>query len=322
MIEKIALEEHFIFKDLLPYAAGLGRAVSPRVAADAVGKLLDFGQKRLDQMDAAGIERAVLSLPAPGVQQDPNHQKATEVARACNDALAEQIALQPRRYSGFAHLPLQAPDAATKELERCVKELGFLGALVNGQSCGVYLDDPRYEGFWAMAAALKVPIYLHPGNPVDRPAVYVGQDALWGAGWSWMTETSAHALRLVVGGVFERHPTVQLILGHMGECIPFHLWRLDQRYPDACHGDYTLAHLPSFYIKRNIAITTTGVCDTAALKCSLELMGADNVMFSVDYPYEDSKQASDWIEGVELDEATKVKICSGNARRILNLTTD
>lgn len=320
MRPKIALEEHFLFKDLLPYAAQIGGAVSPQAAANWVGKLLDFGQMRLDQMDAAGIERAVLSLPAPGVQQEPDVKKAIEAAKACNDALAGQIALRPDRYSGFAHLPMQAPDAATKELERCVQELEFLGALVNGQSCGVYLDDPRYDGFWALAAALKVPVYLHPGNPVAKPAVYDGQEALWGAVWSWMTETSAHALRLVVGGVFERHPAAQLILGHMGECIPFHLWRLDQRYPDANHGDYTLPHPPSFYIKRNIAITTTGVCDNAALKCSLELLGADNIMFSVDYPYEDSKQASDWIENAPLDENIKMKICRDNARRILNLT--
>lgn len=308
-----------MFKELLPYAAGLGEAVSREVAAACLGKLLDFGQMRLDHMDEAGIERAVLSLPAPGVQQDPDSDKAIAAAQSCNDQLAKQVALRPDRYSAFAHLPMQAPKAAIQELERCVRELGCLGALINGQSNGVYLDDPRYEDFWATVAALKVPVYLHPGNSADRPAVYNGQSALWGSVWSWMTETSAHALRLVVGGVFERHPDARVILGHMGECIPFHLWRIDQRYPDANLAGYRLPRPPSFYIRRNIAITTSGVCDDAPLRCSIEQIGAKNIMFSVDYPYEDSKTASDWIENMQLDQTVKAKICYDNAKRILNL---
>ena len=319
MIRKIALEEHFMFKELLPYAAGIGTAVSAASATAWVRKLLDFGQMRLDQMDAAGIQRSILSLPAPGVQQEPDHNKAINAARACNDALARQISIRPDRYSGFAHLPMQAPEAAARELERCVRELGFLGALVNGQSCGLYLDDPRYEAFWACVEALNVPVYLHPGNPVDRPAVYAGEDALWGAVWSWATETSAHALRLVMTGVFERHPGVRLILGHMGECIPFHLWRIDQRYPDANVIGQRLPNPPSFYIRRNIAITTSGVCDDAPLRCAIEELGAEAIMFSVDYPYEDSKIAARWIETSTVDETIKAKICYENAARILNL---
>lgn len=319
MIRKIALEEHFMFKDLLPYSAGLGTAVNPVVAKACVERLLDFGSMRLESMDAAGIERAILSLPAPGVQQEPDHAKGIAAARFCNDALAQQVSLRPDRYSGFAHLPMQVPEAATKELERCVQELGFLGALINGQSCGLYLDDPRYDPFWACVEALRVPIYLHPGNPVDHPAVYAGQDALWGSMWSWMAETSTHALRLVVSGVFERYPGIRLILGHMGECIPFHLWRIDQRYPDANLMGYKLPHPPSFYIRRNIAITTSGVCDNAALLCSLAQNGVENIMFSVDYPYEDSQQASMWIENAPLSEEIKTQICYKNAARILNL---
>lgn len=319
MIRKIALEEHFMLKELLPYAAGIGSAVNKASAASWIAQLLDFGEQRLERMDEAGIERAVLSLPAPGVQQEPDHAKAIDAAKVCNDYLARQVTARPDRYAGFAHLPMQAPAAATAELVRCVRELGFLGALINGQSCGLYLDNPCYDEFWATVAALNVPIYLHPGNPVDRPAVFAGQEALWGAVWSWMAETSAHALRLVMAGLFERHPGVQLILGHMGECIPFHLWRIDQRYGDANHGGYTLPRPPSFYIRRNIAITTTGVCDDAALRCCIELLRAENIMFSVDYPYESSKQAGAWIENTSLDAATKAKICYGNAERILRL---
>lgn len=319
MIPKIALEEHFMLPEMLPYYEDIYTTVTHESGALWMPKLMDFGQIRLDHMDAAGIERSVLSLTAPGVQREKNLSKATQAAKACNDSLAARIAARPDRYSAFAHLPMQDPDAAAKELERCTKELGFVGALVNGQTDGVYLDDPRYEVFWATVAALKAPIYLHPGNPIDRPSVYNGRDPLWGAVWSWMTETSAHALRLVVSGVFERHPDAKLILGHMGECIPFHLWRIDQRYPDSNLVGYRLPKPPSFYIKKNIAITTSGVFDDAPLRCSIDNLGADNIMFSVDYPYEDSKFAGEWIENIQLDSTIKSKICYDNAKRILNL---
>lgn len=319
MIRKIALEEHFMLPEMQHYYEDIYTTIDKKSGAVWMSMLMDFEQMRLDHMDAAGIERSVLSLTAPGVQREPDIAKAAQVATACNNSLAEKIARRPDRFSAFAHLPMQAPEAATKELERCVKELGFVGALINGQTNGVYLDDPRYEAFWAMAAALKAPVYLHPGNPLDRPSVYDGQDALWGSLWSWMAETSAHALRLVVGGVFERHPDAKLILGHMGECIPFHLWRIDQRYNNAKLTGAKLPKPPSFYIRRNISITTSGVFDDAPLQCSIDKIGAENIMFSVDYPYEDSKQASDWIEKMQLDPAVKAKICYDNAKRILNL---
>lgn len=319
MIRKIALEEHFMLPEMAVYYQDVYSTISKDNAPAWMAYLSDFGQMRLETMDAAGIERSVLSLPGPGVQREPDIAKAAQVAASCNNVLAAKIASRPDRFSAFAHLPMQAPDAAIKELERCVKELGFVGALICGQTNGVYLDDPRYEDFWAAAAALKAPIYLHPANPVNKPDVYAGQDALWGSLWSWMAETSAHALRLVVGGVFERHPQAKLILGHMGECIPFHLWRIDNRYTTALHTNGKLPRPPSFYIRRNIFITTSGVFDDAPLRCSIDEIGSDNIMFSVDYPYEDSRQAGDWIEKMQLDPALKAKICYENAKRILNL---
>lgn len=319
MTRKIALEEHFMLPEMLHYYEDIYTTVTHESGADWMPKLMDFGQMRLDKMDEAGIERSVLSLTAPGVQREQNLTKAAQAAKACNDSLAARIATRPDRYSAFAHLPMQDPEAASKELERCIKELGFVGALVNGQTGGVYLDDARYEEFWATTAALKAPVYLHPGNPLDRPSVYNGRDPLWGAVWSWMAETSAHALRLVVSGMFERHPDAKLILGHMGECIPFHLWRIDQRYPDTNLMGNKLPKPPSFYIKRNIAITTSGVFDDAPLHCSIEKLGVENIMFSVDYPYENSQTACDWIEKAQLNPTIKAKICSDNAKRILHL---
>lgn len=319
MMRKIALEEHFMLPEMEAYYEDIYTTIDRVNGAAWMKRLTDFGQMRLDAMDSAGIERSVLSLTAPGVQREPDLIKAAQAAAACNNSLAAKIASRPDRFSAFAHLPMQDPAAAAKELERCVKELGFVGALINGQTNGVYLDDPRYEEFWATAAALKAPIYLHPGNSVHKPDVYAGQDSLWGSVWSWMAESSAHALRLVVGGVFERHPDAKLILGHMGECIPFHLWRIDNRYTTALHTGGVLPKPPSFYIKRNIFITTSGVFDDAPLRCSIDEIGSDNILFSVDYPYEDSKQAGDWIEKMQLDPALKAKICYDNAKRILNL---
>ena len=167
-------------------------------------------------MDAAGVAKAVLSLAGPGVQAEPDAAKATALARRCNDALAGQVARRPDRYAGFAHLAPQDPEGASAELRRCVAELGFAGALINGQTQGVYLDDPRYEAFWATAAELKAPIYLHPGNPEAKPAVFKGWNVLWGPLWSWTAETAAHALRLVVAGVFRAPPRGAADLGPYG----------------------------------------------------------------------------------------------------------
>ncbi|MGB8099913.1 MAG: amidohydrolase family protein, partial [Terracidiphilus sp.] len=162
-------------------------------------------------------------------------------------------------------------------------------------------------------------IYLHPGNPVDHPAVYADHSELWGPVCSWTFETATHALRLVFAGVFERYPKARLVLGHMGETLPLNLWRFDSRWLVCNRGSRTMAQPPSFYIKRNIAITTSGVCSDVALRCALDAMGEDNVMFSVDYPFEKTELAAQFIEGARVTEAERAKVASGNARRILRL---
>ncbi len=318
-MRKIALEEHFLTAEMEPYMQDTLANVAPDLAARGTAALKDFGQARLDAMDSAGIGKAVLSLSGPGVQAEPDAGKATTLARQCNDQLAEQVARRPDRYGGLAHLAMQDPVAACEELRRCVGELGFAGAMINGHTNGVYLDDPRYEEFWAMVDELHAPVYLHPGNPPSPPAVLEGRTVLWGAMWGWTTETSSHALRLVVAGVFERHPGAQLILGHMGECLPFHLWRFDSRYATTRHDDHSLPQAPSFYIRRNVAITTAGVCDDAALTCSLAALGEDRVLFSVDYPYEKSGEAGAWLDAAPLDEGVRAKVAQGNAERLLRL---
>ena len=318
-MRKIALEEHFMTDEMEPYIEDTLAGVSRDLAEKGMKALKDFGQARLDAMDAAGVAKAVLALSGPGVQAEPDAAEAVTLARRCNDRLADEVARRPDRYAGFAHLAMQDAGAAVAELGRCVRDLGFRGAMINGQTGGVYLDDPRYEEFWAAVDGLAAPVYLHPANAATPPAVLEGRTVLWGAMWGWTTETASHALRLVVTGVFERHPGAQLILGHMGECLPFHLWRFDSRYPLVRHDEGDLPHSPSVYVRRNIAITTAGVCDDAALLCSLQALGEDRVLFTVDHPYEKSSEAGRWLDAAPLDEAVRAKVAHGNAERLLRL---
>ncbi|MFZ0395337.1 MAG: amidohydrolase family protein [Terracidiphilus sp.] len=316
---KIALEEHFLTPDFLGYFAETFPNIDPNLRRLAPVALQDFGDRRLEIMDRNGVDFVVLSISGPGVQFEKDAHVALKRAKSANDFLAGEIQKRPQRYGGFAHLAMHDPAAAADELERSMRDLGFHGALINGQTNGEYLDLDKYSVFWERAAALEAPIYLHPGNPVDHPAVYADHSELWGPVCSWTFETATHALRLVFAGVFERYPKARLVLGHMGETLPLNLWRFDSRWLVCNRGSRTMAQPPSFYIKRNIAITTSGVCSDVALRCALDAMGEDNVMFSVDYPFEKTELAAQFIEGARVTEAERAKVASGNARRILRL---
>jgi 2,3-dihydroxybenzoate decarboxylase len=269
-------------------------------------------------MDASEIEIVVLSQTAPGIQQEPDRATAVRAARASNEFLAGQIARHPDRYRGFACVALQDPAAATAELERCVTDHGFLGVLVNGHTNGVYLDDRSFDGFWEKVQELRVPLYLHPGDSYDRPHMYEGRPELDGATWSWTCETSTHALRLVFGGVFDRFPGLTVILGHMGETLPFALWRLDSRALTTTAGR-AMPKPPSQYIRDHFVVTTSGVCDDAPLHCTISALGEDRVMFSVDYPYEDTAVASAFIEAAPISDEVRQQVCAGTAERVLGL---
>lgn len=314
---KIALEEHFSTPDLSRYVARPTQ--SDALFADIERRLVDFDALRLETMDKAGIDICVLSVTTPGVQAEPDTATAVTLARQANDFLAGAVERQPKRYAGFAHLAMQDPAAAADELERCVSQLGFKGALINGQTGGHYLDEDIYLPFWERVAALDVPVYLHPGALADQPAMFAGRPELNGPVWAWTVETATHALRLVFGGTFTRFPTVKVILGHMGETLPYLLWRLDSRRACDLGVDLREEEKPSFLIRRNIAITTSGVCDPSALTDAIAALGEDNVMFSVDYPYEDSTVAAAFIEAAPLTETVRGKVCAGNAARLLKL---
>ncbi|WP_315701949.1 MULTISPECIES: amidohydrolase family protein [unclassified Bradyrhizobium] len=317
-IRKIALEEHYSTPELAKtYVARPTR--SDTLFADIERRLADFDQLRLEAMDAAGIELSVLSVTTPGVQAVADTDLAIRLAREANDVLARQVQKRPHRYAGFAHLPTQDGVAAGAELERAVRELGFKGALINGQTAGHYLDADMYLPFWERVHDLDVPVYLHPGQLADQPAMFAGRPELDGPVWAWTADTAAHALRLVFAGTFKRFPRLKIILGHMGETLPHLLWRLDSRWEMELGEKLPRDDLPSTIIRRNIMITTSGVCDPNALVGAIAALGEDSVMFSVDYPYEDSTTAGAFIESAPISEIARAKVCHGNAEKILRL---
>jgi 2,3-dihydroxybenzoate decarboxylase len=260
----------------------------------------------------------ILSQTGPSVQGETDHTLAVSRARESNDFLAQQIARHPTRFGGFATLPMHTAALASAELSRAVRELGFKGALVNGHTLGTYYDDRAYDLFWATLQELDVPLYLHPTDAFVTPWVLQGHPELAGASWGWGVETGSHALRLLFGGVFDRFPKVKVILGHMGEGLPFLRWRFDSRFKVYSH-DVVLERAPSEYFGRNILITTSGVCSAPALLGAIGEMGEEAVMFSVDYPYESTSVAADFIEQAPLDRKVRELVCSGNAERIFRL---
>lgn len=318
-MQKIALEEHFITEPLLPYLLPAMPAVSDAGRKHLLGSLTDFGEQRLKAMDAAGVDIAVLSVTGPGVQTEPDAKKATALAAGANDALAGEIQKRPTRYRGFAHLAMQDADAAADELERCVKQLGFAGALVNGHTNGVYLDDPCYDPFWERLQALDVPLYLHPADSFKMPYVLQGCPEMDKPVWEWTIETSAHFLRLVFAGVFDRFPKLKIVLGHMGETLPYVLWRLDSRFA-LLANPRPLKEKPSTYLTRNLWVTTAGQCDDVPLLAALSSLGEDRVLFSVDYPYEDSATAGRFLDRAAIDDAVRAKVARENAAALMKLS--
>lgn len=315
---KIAFEEHFSVPVFSEYAKAFTQHLPPDARRDLLSRLDDFDAQRMADMDAGNVQYVILSQSAPGMQAEPDAALAQRRAAENNDFLAERIARHPQRYGGFAHLAMHAPAQAARELERTVRNYGFKGALINGHTCGRYYDDPAFDAFWACAEALDAPIYLHPANFSAVPALLQDVPVLQGATFGWSMETGGHALRLLFGGVFDRFPGLKLVLGHMGEFLPFMRWRLDSRFEAYPHG-ITLRKKPSEYFQSNLFITTSGVCSAPTLLGAIGEMGAENVLFSIDYPYESTALACDFIEQAPLDEATRALVCHGNARRLFKL---
>jgi predicted TIM-barrel fold metal-dependent hydrolase len=321
----IAVEEHFVTP---AFVEGPGKGFLDRFrnsgprGARIAEQLFELGDKRVAEMDAAGIDMQVLSLNSPGVEQlEP--AEAIACARDANDFLAAAIKRHPTRFAGFASLPIQAPDEAAKEFERCVRQLGFKGTNINGHTRGRYLDDPFFSPILARADALRVPIYLHPTVPYKPVA-----DALYGgfsptvtgilasSAWGWHIETAVHILRMILGGVFDRHPRLQVVIGHMGEAIPFMLPRMNRNLSPQVTK---LARPFADYLRQNVHYTFGGFNFAPTFLNLLLEIGVERIMLSVDYPYGSMEEARSFLQHVPVSEADRERIAHGNAERLFGL---
>ncbi len=321
---KIAFEEHIAIKETMEQTRSF--------ATDSVRmnqfdrQILDVGDGRLEIMDKTGIEFAILSLNAPGIQAILDTRQAIDLAKKANDHIAEATARHPDRLGAFAALPMQDPDAAAEELRRCVEQLAFKGALVNGftqrdrADSAIYYDLPEYRDFWAQVADLDVPFYLHPRMQIPAQAKnYEGHPWLMSAPWGFAVETSIHALRLCGSGLFDDYPTLKICVGHLGENIPFGLWRIDARMrfsPRGYRGKRPLGD----YFRKHFHITTSGNFNDPAFKCTLEVLGKDKVYFSADYPFENMEDAAAWYDSTTtVSEQDRLQIGRTNAIRLFRL---
>jgi len=284
--------------------------------------LCDIGEGRIAQMDAAGIDMQVVSLTAPGVEQ-LEAAEAVELARDTNDALGEAIAKQPTRLSGFAALPTASPDKAAQELERRVRGQKFAGAIINGHNRGRYLDNKFFWPILESAEQLGAPIYLHPTRP-PQPVIDASfsgfsplvSETFSGPGWGWHIETAVHVIRLILGGVFDRFPNLQIAIGHLGEGLPGMFQRLDVMAPAVTK----LKRPVTAYLRENIHYTFSGFFfPPTFLALLLELGGVDRMMFSVDHPYQSMAEGRAFLEQLPVSAADKERIAHGNAEKLFKL---
>jgi uncharacterized protein len=316
----ITLEEHYR-APMLKAAGSLPDPAPDSPLAMIQAKLDDVGDQRLADMDAGGIDVQVISHGAPGTEQ-LSAEDAIPLARDANDYLARAIAAHPDRLAAFATLPTAAPAQAADELERTVSEHGFKGALINGHVRGRFLDDREFWPIFERADRLSVPVYLHPTPPPPavRDAYYAGLPPILGqtlsmAGWGWHVDTGLHVLRLICAGVLDEYPGLQIIVGHMGEALPFLLARSSR----VLRQQAGLSRPLEDYVAMNFHFTTSGMFTYPPLTCLLEVVGADRVMFSVDYPYSRNEEGRDFVLAAPISDADREKLAFGNAERLLGL---
>jgi len=287
------------------------RAVLPR--------LLDIDAGRLADMDANGVDMHLLSLTMPGVQMF-DRDTAVALARLANDRLSEAVRRHPTRLAGLASFAPQDPRAAVQEMERAINTLKLNGFIVNSHTQNTYLDDPSNWPILEAAEALEAPLYIHPRAPSDGMAAPFRDYRLEGAIWGYGIETGTHVMRLMLSGVLDRFPRLRVVIGHMGEALPFWLWRLDFMASPGSRANLKNQLKPSEYFQRNIAITTSGVEDPLALRFCIDKIGIDHIMWAIDYPYQPSAPAVAFLESAPLSDEERAQIAHRNAERIFRIT--
>jgi predicted TIM-barrel fold metal-dependent hydrolase len=325
----VALEEHFTVPELVKRidpavikARGFIPRKVPKDRPNPAELVKEIGEVRLKSMDETGITLQILSNTGPGPDLVPGAD-GISMAREMNDYLAQACARYPDRFMGFAVLPTQSPEACAAELRRCVKELKFLGALVNGTTEGRFLDHPSYDDLLTESVALDVPIYIHPHIPPApvREAYYSGLEqgasrVITTAAWGWHSETAIHLLRMVLAGTLDKHRKLRIIIGHMGEMLPMMLDRIDKI--SALDVDY-LERPISRTILDQVWITTSGIFTEPPFLAALLTFGIDRIMFSVDYPYAPNMAGRRFLNSISLSPADMAKLCHGNADALLKL---
>ena len=322
--ERIAVEEGF----MIPEVAAAARAIDERLAAGTPTEmrramfqdLLDLGERRLKAMDEDGITRQVIVIGSPGVQAF-NPEQGHALAQLANDRLSAACRAHPARFAGLAAVAPQAPENAARELERAVKTLGLKGAIINSHTHGEYLDDKKFWAIFEAAQALDVPIYIHPREPSPGMAGPLAMPGLR-VGWGYGIETGTHIMRLISGGVFDQFPRLKIVIGHMGESIPFTLDRIDNRYvwETAMAGmARKIKRLPSDYFRDNIIVTTSGMNYKLPLMMTIEALGIDNVLFAGDWPFEVVRDSVDVVDALPIADADKEKLYHLNAKRVFKL---
>ena len=314
----IAIEEHYWDQEITAHYQGVEGSRDPEM----LKRLYDLDGLRLELMDKAGVDMQVLSHGAPSLQKIAA-DKAVDLAKRANDRLQAACMKHPKRFAAFCALPTTAaPELAAAELERCIRN-GMKGAMIHGLSNGEFLDEPKFDPIWAMAERLGVPIYLHPSVPDQRVTdVYYKkymQDfpMVIRAAWGFTVETATVAIRMVLGGVFDRYPKMNLILGHFGETLPFLVWRIDQALSRP--GAKRMSRGFREVFSSNFYVTTSGNFSNPALLCTMQELGIDRILFAIDYPFVKNEDGMDWIPHMSICDEDKIKLLSGNAKRLLKL---